>query len=310
MVRLVRGLVAAWLLLLAGAHLVALCLVWWIFVRTPHGQVLDGAVLRASTLGRTQVEGLATTVLNAVSLASLAAATIAIGFVALARRRYRLAIVATLLVVGANATSQLMKHVVIVRPDFDIAGTNIGAPNSMPSGHVTVAAALAVAAVLVVPTRMSGLTAILGAAYGALTCVATLSVGWHRPSDGLASLLIVGAWASGGAYLLMLAQSKEPVREPARPQYRTVAILALVGAALLVVAILAIGFTHDGQLTPPVDLGRRELVGAYVGGVTTVAGSTCLLMAVVLSTVHRVVPRLDQPSLVESVAETQMATRT
>ncbi|MEQ7123691.1 phosphatase PAP2 family protein [Actinopolymorpha sp. B11F2] len=303
MMRLVRGLVAGWLLLLAFAQVVGLALVWWIFIRTPRGQVLDASVLRASTIGRSQVEDLVNLILNAVTVVSLVVATVAIGFVAVARRRYRLAVVATLLVVGANVTSQVLKRFLIERPDFDIAGTNIGAPNSMPSGHVTVAAAITVAAVLVLPSRLSGPTAVVGAAYTALTGIATLSAGWHRPSDALASLLIVGSWAAGGGYLLVVAQRNQPVSEPADSHHRTVAILALVGGSLLAVAVLATGLTDQGELTPPVDLDTSRLLGAYVAGATGVTGATFLVMAVVLSTVHRVVPKLDQPRLIDTIAE-------
>jgi membrane-associated phospholipid phosphatase len=303
MLRLVRGVLAAWLLVLAVVQVVGLVLVWWIFIRTPHGQVLDASVLRASDIGRSQLADLVDTLLDVVSLASLAAATIAIGFIAVTRRRYRLAVVATLLIVGATATSQVLKKMVIDRPDLGIAGTNIGAPNSLPSGHMTVAAAVAVAAVLVVPPRLCSPTAVAGAIYTALTGIATLSAGWHRPSDALAALLVVGTWASAGGHILVRAQRHEPVQQPARPHHRTVAILALVGATLLAATVLTIGVVDHAQLTPPVELSTPRLIGAYAAGATGIAGATCLLLAMVLSTVHRVVPTLDQPTLIDTIIE-------
>jgi membrane-associated phospholipid phosphatase len=280
-----------------------LVLVWWIFLRTPHGQVLDASVLRASGIGRGPIEDLVGTMLNAVSFGSLLIATAVLCFIAVARRRYRLALVATMLIVGANLTSEILKKYVIDRPDLGIAGTDIGAPNSMPSGHMTVAISIAVAAVLVLPPRLSSLTAVVGAVYATLTGVATLSAGWHRPSDALAALLIVGTWAAGGGYLLVAAQRHQPVDEPADSHHRTVAILALVGGGLLVVAILAVGLIDHAGLTPPVELDSNQLVGAYVSGAAGVAGATCLVMAVVLSTVHRVVPKLHQPNLIEAIAD-------
>jgi PAP2 superfamily len=301
--RAVRELVAMWLLVLALVQAAVLGLVWWIFIRTPHGQVLDASVLQASGMGRGQVDGLVELFLNAVSVGSLVVATAVLGFVAIARRRYRLALVATMLIGGATLTSQILKKYVIDRPDLGIAGTDIGAPNSMPSGHMAVAASVAVAAVLVLPPRLSSVTAVVGTVYAALTGIATLSASWHRPSDAIAALLIVGTLASGGGYLLVLAQRHEPVDEPAEAHHRTVAILALVGGALLVAAVLAVGLTDTGELTPPVDLTDNQLIGAYVSGATGVAGGTCLVMAVVLSTVHRVVPKLDQPTLVETIAD-------
>ncbi|MET9019096.1 phosphatase PAP2 family protein [Actinopolymorpha sp. NPDC004070] len=303
MQRLLKSLVAGWLVVLVLAQAAVLVLVWWVFIRTPHGQVLDASVLRASGMGRAQADGLVTVVLDAVSLASLVVATAAVAFVALVRGRIRLALVATVLVAGANLTSQVLKDYVIGRPDIGIAGTDIGAPNSMPSGHVTVAASIAVAAVLVLPPRLRGLAAILGAVYTSLTGIATLSAGWHRPSDALAALLVVGIWAAAAGYLLVLGQRHEPVREPSDPHHRTVAGLALVGGALLVAAVLAVGYTDRGGMTPPVDLDPGQLVGAYLAGATGVAGAACLAMALVLSTLHRVVPNLDRPGLVETLVE-------
>lgn len=298
-----RGIVAVWLLMLALAQLAALALVWWIFVRSSHGQVLDADVLRAGGLGRDNIDQLVDALLNGVSMASVAAATIMLGFVALARRRYRLAAVTTLLIIGANVTSQILKDYVIERPDVGISGTNIGAANSMPSGHMTVATSIAVAAVLVLPARLNNFAAVIGTIYASLIGIASLSAGWHRPSDALAALLVVGVWAAGGGYVLVLAQRKEPVREPSDAHHRTVAMLALIGGCLLVVAVLAIGLADHGALTPPVDLSGGQLAYAYAAGATGVAGATCLVMAIVLSTVHRVVPKLDQPTLVDAITE-------
>ena len=69
------------------------------------------------------------------------------------------------------------------------------------------------------------------------------------------------------------------------------------------VAVLAIGLADRGGLTPPVDLDSGQLAGAYAGGVSGVAGATCLALALVLSTLHRVVPDLDRPGLVETLVE-------
>ncbi|MET9019680.1 phosphatase PAP2 family protein [Actinopolymorpha sp. NPDC004070] len=292
---LVRGLLSTWLLTLAVAQTAALALVWWIFVRTPHGQVVDATVLRGTRFGRASVEQLVSGVLDAVSLASLVAATVVLGFIALARRRVLLAVAATVLVAGANLTTQILKDYVISRPDLGIPGTNIGAPNSLPSGHMTVAASVAVAAVMVVPARLRATVAVLGACYATLTGIATLSAGWHRPSDALAALLIVGAWASVVAAGLVLAQRSRTTGAPSDPHPRMVGGLALVGGAALVGAVLLVALADQGSLTPPVEVGRSRLVLAYAGGAIGVGGASCLAMAVVLATVHRVVPRLAEP---------------
>ena len=290
MPRLVRRLLATWLVLLALGHVAALAVVWWIFVRTPQGQVLDATALLGTSIGRERVSALVATLLDAVSVVSLIAATVAIGFVALARRRFLLAVVATVLIAGANLTTQVLKRGMIDRPDVGIEGTNIGAPNSLPSGHMTVAASIVVAAVLVLPPRLRGLAALFGAAYAAVTGIATLSAGWHRPSDAIAALLVVGAWAAAAGWLLIVAQRRDAATEPTDGHPQVVAVMALLGAGLLVLALLALGVTDQGSLTPPGELSRTRLFAAYAGGAAGVAGATCIVIAVVLATVHRVVP--------------------
>ncbi len=172
-----------------------------------------------------------------------------------------------------------------------IEGTNIGAPNSMPSGHMTVAASVVVATVLVLPPRLRGTVALLGAAYAALTGIATLSAGWHRPSDAVAAVLVVGAWGAAAGFLLVLAGAPDEAGDARDAHPYAVAALALIGVGLLLAGGAALGLTDQGRATAPVDLGRARLATAYAGSASGVAGATCLVVALVLATVHRVVPR-------------------
>jgi hypothetical protein len=228
------------------------------------------------------------TVLNAVSALSLVAATMVIGFIALIRRRVLLAIVATVLVVGANLTTQLLK-VLIDRPDFGIDPERAAAGNSLPSGHTAVAASVALALVLVLPPRVRGLGALVGAGYTAVAGVATLSAGWHRPSDSVAAVLIAGAWATGAGFLLVSSQRERGPRID-QPHVFALMTLALAGAALLAVAVLGLSLTDQVSSIPPAELGRRRLFIAYAGSAAGIAGSAGLVMALTLATVHKVVP--------------------
>src|SRR5690606_34596986 len=194
---------AAWLLLLAVAHVVGFLVVHHVFVNTVRGQQLDTAALTGNQIGRRHIEGLVDTVLDAVTVASVLFAIVVIGFIAVARGRLALAALATVLIVGANTTTQLLKGA-IQRPDFGVDAAFTGAGNSLPSGHATVAASVAVALVLVLPTSVRGLAAVLGAGYAALVGVATLSESWHRPSDVVAAHLVVGAWSALVGLVLVL----------------------------------------------------------------------------------------------------------
>ncbi|SDZ41642.1 PAP2 superfamily protein [Micromonospora pattaloongensis] len=281
---------AAVLLLLAAVHVAVFIQVWWFFVHTRRGQQLDTLGLAGNSIGRDRVDGITDTVLNAMSVASLAIATAVIVFIALIRRRIMLALMAALLVLGANLTTQLVKYLT-VRPDLGIDPERAGAGNSLPSGHTAVAASVAVALVLVVPARVRGLAAVLGAAYAAVAGVATLSAGWHRPSDAVASLLMVGAWAAFAGFVLVLTQPASAEMEPGAGHRLAVTLLALAGVLLLAAAAVALTVNEPVSAIPPEELSRRRLSVAYGGGAAAIAGTAALVMALVLAPVHRVVLR-------------------
>jgi membrane-associated phospholipid phosphatase len=284
----VVGWLVPWLLVAALGQLVALDVVRRVFVGTARGQLLDTAALEGNTIGHDRIEGLVDTVLSAVTLLSLAAATIAIGMIALMRGRAMLAAVATLLIAGANLTTQLLKYL-IERPDFGVDLARAAAGNSLPSGHTTMAASVAVAVVLVLPPSMRGLAGLAGAGYAALAGVATMSAGWHRPSDAVAALLIVGVWAAVGGLLLVIADRRRPDRPSAPPHRFAVVVLGLAGLVGLAAALVAMMLT-DRSLGTPELLGRGRLLTAYAGGAAGIAGAASLVMAMVLATVHLIVP--------------------
>ena len=97
------------------------------------------------------------------------------------------------------------------RPYLGVDPQRIEAGNSLPSGHTTVAASVAVALVFVLPPRARGFAAVVGAGYTALVGVATMSAGWHRPSDSVAALLVVGGWAAAAGLALMIAARLAPL---------------------------------------------------------------------------------------------------
>jgi membrane-associated phospholipid phosphatase len=285
---------ALWLVLLGAVHLAALWLVFRYFVRTEPGQLLDTIALTGNRIGRAAIQERVGNMLNAVSAASLAAATAVVGFIALVRRRVALGAGALLLIAGANLTTQGLKYG-LVRPDFGIDPERAAVGNSLPSGHTTVAASVAVALVLVLPARLRGAAGVLGAAAVAAIGVATLSAGWHRPSDAVAALLVVGAWACAAGLFTLAVQRRHGDVEYGRAHAFSVVLLALAGLSLLGGAAVALALTGRAPDVPPADLSRNRLLLAYAGGAAGIAGTVALVMAAVLATVHRVVPRLVPP---------------
>lgn len=281
---------AAWLSVLTAAYVGLLYLVYEIFVHTERGHYVEATALAGNTIGEQRISDGVLQVLDAVSLASLAAATAAIGFIALVRRRIALAFAAVVLIAGSNLTTQILKHGELSRPDFGF-DPSWGHANSLPSGHATVAASVAVALVLVLPPRLRGTAALVGAAYAATTGVATLSAGWHRPSDAVGAFLVVGGWAAGVALLLVLAQRRDARATSHDAHPLAVSLLLATGAGLLVIGVSALYLTNQVIPTPIDELSRQRLFVAYAGSAAGIAGTMALVMAISLATLHRVVPR-------------------
>ena len=66
--------------------------------------------------------------------------------------------------------------------------------------------------------------------------------------------------------------------------------LALAGFGLLVVAVVALATTDEMRHAPVDTLSRARLFVAYSGSAAGIAGVASAVMALVLATVHRVVP--------------------
>jgi len=284
---------AAWLAVLTSVNAGLLLVVVYCSLGTIRGQMLDTVALTGNWVGRDRFAVPLNSALNAVSVASLVLALVAIGLIALARRRYSLSIMGVVLVAGSVSTTYLLKGYVITRTDFGVDPERAAAGNSLPSGHATAAAAFAVGLVLVLPPAARGVASLVGATYAALVGIATLSAGWHRPSDVVASYLIVGGWAAGAGLLLTLVQQPSAVVTSRDvPGWSLVATL-LGGVALLLSGGIALDYTFTRMTTPIDEMSPSLLKIGYLGSGMAIAGAAYLMMAVVLTTIHRVVPALQ-----------------
>jgi membrane-associated phospholipid phosphatase len=285
-----------WLLVLASVEVAGLVAVWLFFVRSEHGQLLDTVALAGNRIGHTRVQSAVDTVLNTMSVLSLVIATAVIGFIGLIRRRVAVAFGAMLLIVGANVTTQLLKQG-IDRPHLGVDLAREAAGNSLPSGHTTTAAAVAVALLLVLPVRVRGAGGMLGALLAAVVGIATLSAGWHRPSDAVAALLVVGVWACVAGLFIVMAQRRHGGVEYGPANRFAVGALVVIGLVLLAGAGLALALSDQALSTPVEQLGRRRLLAAYGGGALGIASMASLVVASVLATAHRVAPQIVLPTV-------------
>lgn len=286
-----RGWTAVWLVVLALVQAAAFVAVWRVAVHTELGQWVDTVALTGNRIGQDTIDGPVNRILNAMSVVSLLAATAMIGFIALIRGRIALAITATLLIAGANLSTQLLKHG-LSRPDYGLDPDRVAVGNSLPSGHTTVAASVAVALVLVLPARVRAVTAFLAAGYAAVAGVATLSAGWHRPSDAVAAYLVVGVWAAMAGLVLLITQREQAEVAPGDAHRLAALVLGVGGVLALVACGLALAWLVDLRDTGPDDLTRRPLFVGYAGSAAGIAGTMAVVMALVLTVVHRLVPRV------------------
>lgn len=276
-----------WLGALAVVQIVALVQVYRLFVLTPTGQWLESAALAGNVTGYRRIEGTVSLVLDLISIAVIAGATAVVGFIAIVRRRLLLALVAITVVAGSNITTQVLKRQILDRPDYLDEWTRPDNP-SLPSGHTTVAMSIAVGLVLVLPPRLRAVVAIPATLYAALVGIATLSAGWHRPSDVVAAYLVVGCWAAiCGLALLAYRRQRH---SPGPPPLTVTTALVFFGLLLVGFGIVALFLLYDDAGRSVTELGRRLLFVAYAGGAAGIAGSAALVMAGVLGGLHTVLP--------------------
>jgi membrane-associated phospholipid phosphatase len=249
--------------------------VYGVFVCTRAGQrVDDAALVGRDRLTPKQIDD-ADDLLRTVDLASLVLLGGVVLLVAFVRGRWPLALAAGLLLLGANVTTQVLKEV-LPRPDLLPGGDPLGTANSLPSGHTTIAMSLALAAVLVAPRRVRGAVAVVGAFYAGAVGAAVLAAGWHLPSDAVAALLVVTAWAA----LVATWGWRETGAEPGATAVAS-PLLVITGAGLAALVfgglVVALAERRLGRLDA-IDLGR-----AYAFATVAIIGSALLLTGLFLA---------------------------
>lgn len=264
------------LLKLAGAAAALLVVVYILAVHTRWGQRLDATALRGTSTLRPRTIEAASQLLDTISIASLVLVGGLIVLIALARRRPFLSLGAAVVIAGACITSELLKHVFLNRPDLGITDV-LGHRASFPSGHTTVAFSLAMAALLVAPSRYRSVVGIAGSLYAIGIGVAVVATGNHRPSDPIGAVLVVTAWVATVAAALQTVSVGTPRDKDDR---RVSPALALGGAALLAFSFIGLVAT---SLAIKVDrLGTIELSGAFAGACAAFTGAVLVALASLL----------------------------
>ncbi|RKS75627.1 PAP2 superfamily protein [Motilibacter peucedani] len=277
-----RPVLVALLVALAACSALLVAVAFEVFVRTQTGQLVEIAAMGGVTIGQGSLAPHASRVLDVVSVSMLAAALLVTMAIGLARGRWRSALSAALLIGGSSLTTELLKKHVLTRPNY-----GNGVSNSFPSGHTTVAASVAAAAVLVAPRRLRPYVAVLGCGYAIATGLATVVAGWHRPSDVIAAYAVVLAWASVTAALVVDAAPPDASSPAPDTPHRTTALFLASSAAPL--GVLAVGLIAMTARHVPGSFGQLRQVAAYAGGMAAIATAGLVTMAVWLL----VVPFVD-----------------
>lgn len=243
----------------------AFVLVYLFAVRTRTGQVLDERAFDGARLGQRSIAPVTLSLLGSLPVIAVAVALV-VGMVLLAiRRNWITLLVAISAALAANLATQVLKELVLNRPDFGVHGY---AYNSFPSGHTTLAASAALVIFLAVSPAMRPMAAAAGALFTIVSGVSTLANQWHRPSDVIASLLVVAfCGCIAGAVLTRLQPHHPPV---ANSSWNS----ALNWVAFLSVAVAGLAYAVSAAQSSATSL---SLPLAYIGGIAGISAVGFLL---------------------------------
>jgi membrane-associated phospholipid phosphatase len=218
--------------------LVAFFAIYGLTVQTEIGQRVDEAALAGGRSAPERAQSGANGLLRLVSVGSLVAAIVALGALAWLWRRPWLILLPAAVVGVSLLATEAFKMVILQRPDLWPSPDIVG--NSYPSGHTTVAISLGLSALLIAPSRMRPVVAVLAALFAAGVGILVVTADWHRPSDPLgsyaltlavaaASVAIVRAWHPRG----LVAGTAEHRAAPSHVLARRVEAAAIAGGILL-----------------------------------------------------------------------------
>ncbi len=281
---------------LTVACAIGLAVLYLVFVRTHAGQRVDEAVL-AGRLASPRARTAANDLLTTISGGSVAVVLALLAGQALVRRRIALAVVALAVILGAVATTEVLKHLLLTRPDF------VRSPiprNSFPSGHTTTAFAVGIAAALAAPPRWRRLVAAGAFLYGTAIGVATIAAGWHRPSDVASALLVVTGWAAAVVLAVTLADRgafgrdrAEAARGGGAARSSWARAADLKGYMAVALAALALGWVATVAIVAGHRAGAIELTklnAAFVAACASIAALAAVLLAALLAVLREALP--------------------
>ncbi len=216
--------------------------VYVLAVRTATGQAAENAALNGAEQVGERAFLTAEKLLSTITYSSLALATLAVGAIGLLRRQVHLAVAAMVVILGSQAVTQVLKYVVLQRPE--LLSTNQYLENTLPSGHTTAAMSVLFATLIVVPYRFRGVAMFFALTWAVGIGAYTVIARWHRLSDVLSADAVTLIVACGAAHFLARTGRIRTVVSPgaARFTLRTVFVVmvGLVGTASLLLGSVSL----------------------------------------------------------------------
>jgi hypothetical protein len=228
--------------LIAAAAIAGAAAVYLLLVGTAFGQRLGDSVYHARRLLAPAERDDIREVLMLLTPATLLVGGVAIGAVALARRRVRLAVGVIVVVFGTAIIAEVLKAV-LPRPSLGVDPPAL-AHNTAPSGHASIAMALVLAVIMVVPAQWRPAAAIGGFFAATFYAAGTLAAGWHRPADALMGELLALAVATAVCAILIARGGGVGMAADSWPTGRR-RRAGLAIPVIIVVSALAAGLVSD-----------------------------------------------------------------
>lgn len=183
--RAVLGILGIAAGLLLSLYALAVC--------TTRGQLLENTSVLGSDAAHadpTWLQHLLASIADDRALPLIVAGILILGW---QQGRLRTAAVAAATVLAADVATQVLKNLVFVRPDL-VLDLGVGAGNSLPSGTVTFLLSSALGLAMVLPrTPLARALACLLVGSAIAGGCATIMLGWHRPADVIAGVIVVVA---------------------------------------------------------------------------------------------------------------------
>jgi membrane-associated phospholipid phosphatase len=278
---------------------VLLVVIYLMAVLTAAGQrfedaVLAGAAAAADAGGHADtLNGVAHAIavwsLRTVSTPTLVACTAVVIAIGILRRRPLLGLTGAGVVAASVVTAEVVRRVAF-RPVLLEHGVR-RADQSFPSGHTATAISVLFGLILTMPPRFRTYAVVIVAPWALATSVATVAVGWHRPSDTAGSEVIALLYTCLAIAILgrrtqpgPRASRSSPVTPPRMGSLggrdRNVAPVIVAAYGLIAAVAMGIMFFDHGSASATVS---TSSLAAYVAGRLIVLASGVAVTAVPLT---------------------------